>query len=321
MSLIKSSLLILFFAFSFYTSEGQQVPLNPVSYRIFSPFVFNPAMAGSKDYTSINFIAGFQEKPTAQMLTGESRLGKKSSDYFSAKEIREFSNVGIGGSFFNELDGSSGNMGGLVSLAYHFPLNRKKLNFLSFGAAFKGVYNTIDYADSGDSLLTLLPPEKSFYPNLDLGVYYYGTNFYAGFSSTNLLGNPGDPDSIGNYLVPVSRQYFFTTGYKILLSRAQNIILEPSIIMAADDSTYKNLNEIIQPLLKLYLKDFCVGTYYNNKTKLALFFQFRYPRLSIGALVELPKKSAYYKDQPILEFTLGYNFSSDKFRVMKHSRW
>jgi len=317
MPIIKRVLFTFIIVFSFCISKGQQTPLNPISYWIFTPYIYNPAIVGSKDFLSIDLNAGFQGKSNTQILSGNTRFSKTQSGYFSSPDIIEFKNFGIGGSVFNDINGLSHNMGVSAAGSYQIPLNTRNLSFLSFGASVKGVYNMLDTgsAEPGNHL------KKTFYPNLDLGIYYYGTKFFTGLSTTNLFGNPENPDSLGIYTIPVSRQYFFTAGYKILLSRSLNIVLEPSVLINAYDSTIKEISDNINPILKLYVENFCVGTYFLSDGNTSFFFQYRFPRLYIGAFFELPQKSPYYKRTPLVEFTMGIIIKPDKSRLSRLSPW
>jgi hypothetical protein len=215
------------------------------------------------------------------------------------------------------VNGSSHNIGVSAAGSYQIPLSSKGLSFLSFGASLKGVYNMLDTStvDAGS------PSEKSFNPNMDFGVYYYGPNLFAGVSAVNLLGNTGKSDSLGNYKSPVSRQYFLTVGYKFVLSKTQNIVLEPSILIDAVDSTFGDIGDNINPILKLYLDNFCIGSYFLSDGNTSFFFQYRFPRIYLGAFYELPRQTAYYKKPPTVEFTLGLNFMVDKSRFSKRSQW
>jgi type IX secretion system PorP/SprF family membrane protein len=298
-------------------SYGQQSPLNSLSYWVYAPYIYNPAIVGSKDFLSIDLNASFQGNSNTQIISGNTRFSKTQSGYFSSPDIIEFKNFGIGGSLFRDINGLSRNIGASASGSFQIPLTTRNLSFLSFGASFKGVFNTLDSRslEPGD------PIRKSFYPNLDLGVYYYGTHFFTGLSTTNLLGNPEKPDSLGRYAIPVARQYFFTAGYKFLISKSFNFVIEPSLLIHAFDSTMKKLSDNINPILKLYIENFCLGTYFLSDGKTSFFFQYRYPRFYIGAFYELPKKSPYFKRTPFVEFTLGLNIKTDKSRLSTNSRW
>lgn len=310
-------LLILITVNIFSLSIAQQTPLNPLSYWVFTPYVYNPAMVGSKDFLTLDLNAAFQGDSRAQILSGNTRLSKNKPGYFNSPKLKEFNGIGLGGSLFSDLNGSSHNIGVSAAGSYQIPLSSKGLSFLSFGASVKGVYNMLDTTnvDAGS------PSKNTFYPNADIGVYYYGTNLFAGVSAVNLLGNPGTADSLGNYEIPVSRQYFFTIGYKFVLSKSMNIVLEPSILIDAVDSTFGDIGDNINPILKLYLDNFCLGSYFLSDGNTSFFFQYRFPRIYLGAFYELPRQTAYYKKPPMVELTLGLNFKVDKSRFSKRSQW
>jgi len=326
MPVIKKGLFLLGFLFSFYLSDGQQTHLNPTSYWVFIPYIYNPAIVGSKDFLSIDLNAAFQGKSNTKIVSGNTRLSKTRSGYFSSPDITEFNNIGIGGSVFNDVNGSFQNIGVSAIGSYQIPISTRKLSFLSIGISAKGVYNILDTS----SIEPRIPSRKTFYPNLDLGIYFFSTNFFTGLSTTNLLGNQENPDSLGIYAIPVSRQYFFTAGYKILLSRSLNIILEPSVLINAYYSTFlinssepvfKKISDNFNPIIKLYVDNFCIGSYFLRNEKTLFFIQYRYPTFYAGAFCELPKKSPYFKKTPIVEFTIGINIQIDKSRFSRYSHW
>jgi hypothetical protein len=165
------------------------------------------------------------------------------------------------------------------------------------------------------------PVKKKFYPNLDAGIYYYGTNFFTGISAINILGSAWKPDTLGVFRVPVSKQYFFTAGFKILISKSLNIVLEPSVLISATDSTFKNISDHINPIIKLYMEDFCVGTSFSRDDKISLFAQFRYPRFYLGALYDFPKNTPYFKSKPLIEITLGVIIQTNKSNNPHPNHW
>ncbi len=306
-------LLILMFVFSFCVVTGQTF-LNPVSFWVFTPYIYNPAMVGSKDFLSVNVNAAFLGNANTQIISGNTRLTKTKSGYFSSPGITEFRNTGIGASVFNDFDGFQRSIGLSASVSYHIPLNNRNLSFISIGITAKDEYNSITSVDGNLS-------DKTFYPNADIGVFYYGTSFFAGLSEINLLGSPWKPDSLGIFRVPVSREYFFTAGYKILLSKSLNIVLESSVLFMTTDSTFGKISNNINPIIKLYLEDFCIGTSFNSDGKISFFGQFRYPKFYVGAFYELARKTAYYKNKPTVEFNVGINLQSDKTRITNHGSW
>jgi type IX secretion system PorP/SprF family membrane protein len=308
--------LVFIFVFSFCIAKGQQTPLNPISYWVFNPYIYNPAIVGSKDFLSIGLNAAFQGESNSQLISGSGRISKTKSGYFSSPDIIEFKNIGVGGAVFNDINGLSKNIGLSASGSYQIPMNTRNLSFLSFGVSIKGVYNNLT-----DSVGPRKSYKKTFYPDFDLGIYYYGTSFYAGLSSTNILGNPWKSDSLEIFKIPVQRQYFFTAGVKILLSKSLNIVLEPSALIIVNDSTKGKITDNINPIIKLYLDNFCFGSTFNSNGKISFFSQFRYPKFFVGAYYEFAKKTAYFRKTPIVEFTLGMNIQPDKSRLSNHSHW
>ena len=317
MGITNRILLILLFILPGCLTLGQQTPLNPASYWVFTPYIYNPAIVGTKDFLSIGINAAFNGKSNTQLLSGNTRISKTKSGYFSSPDILEFKNFGVGGSIFKDINGISENIGFSFAGSYQIPLNTLQLSFLSFGVAVKGVYNSLD----NDSIGPAHSYKKTFFPDFDLGLYYYGTTFFTGISSTNILGNPWKSDSLEIFRIPVARQYLFTAGFKVLLSKPLNIVLEPSALIIVNDSTIKKIKDNINPVIKLYMEDFCVGTSFSSGGKIAFFSQYRYPKFFIGAYYELAKKTAYYKKAPIVEFTLGINIQPDKSRLSHHSHW
>ena len=315
--IIKRVLLLSIFVFTFCIIKGQQTPLSSISYWVFTPYIYNPAIVGSKDYLSIGVNAAFQGTSNTQLISGNARFSKTKSGYFSSPDIIEFKNIGIGGSVFKDISGLSHNIGLSTAFSYQVPLNTRELSFLSFGVSLKGVHNTLD-SDSGELVNAA---KNTFYPNLDLGIYYYGTNFFTGFSTINMFGSPRRSSGLGAYKVPVSKQYFFTAGYKVLLSKSLNIVLEPSVLIFANDSTFSNISHNISPIIKVYMEEFCFGTSFHSNGKISFFSQFRYPRFYVGVFYELPKKTPYFKSSPIVEFTVGLNIQTDKSRLSNHSHW
>jgi type IX secretion system PorP/SprF family membrane protein len=311
-----STVVSLFLILYWNISIGQEVPLNPISYRVFNPFIFNPAISGSKDFSSIDLIAAVQGSSKSQLLSGNWRIAKKVPGYFLSPDIKEFTNVGIGGYIFNDKSDSSKNTGIGATFSYHIPLDKKHLSFLSFGTSVKWVKFNRDEVHSTDPAKSK-PAKNVSYPNMDLGIYYYSPALYAGISFTNLFGNPESPNTLGEYEIPVSRQFFFQTGYKILLSRSLNIVLEPSIIINADGSSSQESKNMLEPMLKFYFESFCFGSYFNDFDKMSFFLQYKYPRFYFGTFFQLPKDTPYYKQSMVAEITLGLNFT----RLSGKSHW
>lgn len=309
-------LLLLIWAAPINRSYGQQLPYYPISYRIFSPFVFNPAIAGSKDFSSVDLLISNYGKYNSQIASGNLRLSKSRNEYFSALPVPEFKHVGVGGYLFNDVDELSHNIGIGGTASYHLQLDKNALSYLSFGVSAKAVLSNY----SGDPDLNK-PAKKMFFPNFDAGIYYYSTCVYAGISATNLLGNPDKPDSLGFYTIPVTRQFFFLVGYKLVLNRSLNLLLEPSLIVNSDDTFSGKISKMLKPGLKLYAGNYCIGTYFNDFNNTSFFFQYKYSKIYVGTYFELPNNSSFYKRPIIAEFALGLNISAVKWGFSRGNHW
>jgi len=309
-------LLVVLYVFSFNITTGQEIPVNPISYKLFTPFLFNPSVAGSKDFFSTDIMAGFRGKNQAQIISGNTRLIKKVPGTAASARGFEFTGIGVGGAIFNEVYDSSRNAGFMAAGSYHLALDKRALSFVSAGIAMRGFYH--HFAGSTDHGI---PAEDHYFPNIDAGLYYYNPYFYAGLSGLNLLGRPSNPDTLSTYLIPVTRQYFFNTGVKIVVSRALNLVIEPSVIFVTDDSLSTDLKRSVKPALRLYAGDFCLGTWFNDFERVSFLFQFRYPRFYVGTFFELPKNTAFYKQPLTAEVAFGLNLSKTKAGYSVRSHW
>lgn len=303
MTTIKTTALVALFILTGFKVAAQHTPLSPISSRVFTPFIINPAIAGSKDFMAIDLSATIEGEDMSQLLSGNTRIAKKGPRYFGAPVSKSFTNIGVGGALFNDQLGPSRNIGASAAVAYHVPLSDKNISFVSGGIAVKGIYNMMDsIADAG------APRKESLIPNIDAGIYFYSKNLYAGISATNILGNLADSVDMAIYNIPVSRQYFFQAGYKIVLSKSLNIILEPSLIINLNDSLDFDRKETYNPMLKLYMDAFCIGTYLHDYNNLTFFFQYKFPKLYIGTMIDFPRDVPFYKRDLTVEIAAGFNF-------------
>lgn len=296
--------------------HAQQSPDFPVSYRIFNPFIMNPAITGSKDFMSADLLISNFGKDNSQLLSSHTRLSKSDKEYFTSVATPRYTKIGVGAYLFDEFSDPTRNVGIGVSGSYHFKLNRNALSYISVGASAKAIFNR--YSGNPDAGS---PAASTIKPNVDAGFFYYSPSISAGISATNILGTPDSPDSLGVYQVPISRQYFLHAGYKFILSKSMNLMLEPSLLVNTGDSIPENIIDIFKPGLKIYSGDVCIGTYFNNFDKISFFGQFKYKKTSLGAYFELPYKTAYFRQPIIVELSIGINLSAIKTGNTRRNHW
>jgi type IX secretion system PorP/SprF family membrane protein len=313
---LAKSLLILMVSSASIISPGQQVPNYPVSHRIFSYHITNPAVAGSKDFTTIDLNTAKHGDLKSQILSFHGRLAKPGNRYFSMAEIPEFTNIGVGGTIFNEVNEISRIVGIGGSGSYHLKIDKSALSFISIGASAKFLFNNY----RGDPDLNR-PTRNSFTPNIDLGIYYYSPMIFAGISATNILGKPAEPDTLGYNTFPLTPYYLLNGGTRIVLNRSHGIVIEPSLSVITDNEFSQKVMDMLKPAIKLYIGKFSLGTYLNNYDNVSFFFQFKYPKIHIGTYLEFQRNSPFYKTPPITEFVLGINLSTLKSGVSRPNHW
>jgi type IX secretion system PorP/SprF family membrane protein len=310
------SIFIFYFVICSNLLSGQQTPQYPISYRLLTPFIFNPAVAGSKDFFSADILTSFYGNDKAQLINGNLRISKSGSGYFSSRGAPKFSNIGVGGALFNEVNSQTHNSGMTGTVSYHLRLDKKALSYLSFGISAKiAHYQYNGNTSIGDSA------KSEYLPNTDAGVYYYSKNLFAGFSVTNIFGNYEDKDLMDSYSIPASRHLFLLLGYKAVVSKSLNIILEPSLIVNLHDSFSKDTSDMFEPVLKVYAGNFCAGTYFHDFSNFSFFFQYKYQRFYVATYFELPNDSPYYKKPVRAEFALGFNISAIKSGPSRYNHW
>jgi type IX secretion system PorP/SprF family membrane protein len=175
--------------------------------------------------------AGFSDAPSTYLLTGNYRIG--TYDFYDPKgfvnkgPLMLKDRIGLGAALYQDNDGPSSTTGGLISYAYHLPINKESR--ISFGMSVIGTYYSFNNSklepDKPDDPYLFSDNDNVFRANINFGIYYYSAEYFAGLSSTKIL-----PD-ITNVNDPVKSQpsYFLMGGYKFI--RKKNIQLEPSITL------------------------------------------------------------------------------------------
>ena len=78
---------------------------------------------------------------------------------------------------------------------------------------------------------------------------------------------------------------------------------------------------MLEPALKLYASNLCVGTYFYDFDHISFFFQYKFPRFYLGTYFEIPKDTPFYKNPVRAEFAIGLNISSIKSGSLIFNHW
>ena len=206
---------------------GQQDP--QYTQYMYNQNIVNPAYAGAAADLSIGILGrtqwvGIDGAPDTQTLNINSKLGR---------------GLGIGFSAIHDAIGPVEETNVYLDLSYTMQTSQK--GRLAFG--IKGGYTFINnllrskvydnLVQDGDLLFSL--NEKTNYPNIGAGVYYYTDKFYAGLAVPGLLESFHKTVSSQTNLmytdVSDKRHWFGTIGYVFTLN--DNLKLKPSAMVKA----------------------------------------------------------------------------------------
>ena len=208
--------LLIIATFSQLQLIGQLQPLSDQYYN--NMLAINPAFAGSHDALSAtvfyrNQWVGFSGAPKGQSLSLHSPFydhGPGLGLMVRANSLGIYRETIVTGNY-----------------AWRMDLENGKLAFgLGFGAS---VYNVAWHklnANDLDDILLMNNPNSFVLPDLSIGSYYYGSNFYLGFSIPMFLSHEADQIS-GRYRIkndPARYNYFITGGFALDAGHRLDII-------------------------------------------------------------------------------------------------
>ncbi|MFH0757580.1 MAG: type IX secretion system membrane protein PorP/SprF [Bacteroidota bacterium] len=286
---------------------GQDVPSKLLSIPVFHPMVFNPAIAGSKDFTNINLTSKAINFTKGQLISMHTRLATPEGDY---------SHFGFGAYAFQEQLIQSWHTGLAVTGAYHYWIDDEHLHNLAVGVAAKGFFMVPKTGEVSD----LDSSHTVFRPNMDAGIYYYGPQGFGGLSVTTLFDTDFKGDS-SLLFSTIDRQYHLFGGYKFVINKKLRIVIEPSLLVSLDDETLSEPIQHLVPYLKLYLQNFYLGTYLKDFDIFALFFQYQFPKFYTGVFLEFPRVGYLNDNNIIFEVSVGLNLGQGGPAFLQYRHW
>jgi len=293
----------------------QQLPSEPISYKIFSPVIVNPAFAGTKDFTRLHLISRANGNYDSQMISMHTRLKNKSIAEYPG-EI-SYSNFGIGLYGFHKRLENSRVLGAGLTGSYHIPLGAAKVSGISFGISAHSLYTTIP----DDSELSGISGNK-LTPGVDAGILLYSPTGYIGISSRNITNLRKSSDIRVNEEVSIINELLLTGGIRLIISRNNAVVLEPSFIASINDSLITNPANNILPAVKVYVQNACFGTILQEMNRPAFFIQYQFPDFYAGVLAGLPGREMVINNNQIrIELSLGLNLGNRSDPDLKHYRW
>lgn len=225
-------------------SFAQQKP--QYSQYVINNYLLNPAIAGIEQYADVKVgsrsqLSGIEGEPTTIYFSAHapvgfsgkgSNKGGSTPSFGSASQGRRSQQFrphhGLGVMAVHDRLGAFSRTEASLAYAYHLRLNRevKLAGGLSAGLVQQRLRSDeLTFANPGDNAQTDWNMIK---PNLALGLWLYGDNFYLGTSATQLLGNAV---SFDNTVVERNRlyeHYFLTAAYRVNITEQVSLI--PSVM-------------------------------------------------------------------------------------------
>jgi type IX secretion system PorP/SprF family membrane protein len=195
------------------------------THYMYNKLAFNPAYAGSQDVLAIDLLAriqwvGIQGAPRSISFTGHSPLRNP--------------HIGLGLDAYRDELGPYVDYGVMGSFAYRVIFPTTKLCFgVAAGIKYADIdWSSLDPKDENDFELNNQVKNKVV-PDVDFGIYYYGSQFYVGVSAKHLLQNQilvasSSPTTGDNSYSKLMRHYYGMAGGAIPLS--DNIVFMPSVL-------------------------------------------------------------------------------------------
>ncbi|MFC6996263.1 PorP/SprF family type IX secretion system membrane protein [Rufibacter roseus] len=188
---------------------------------IFNQLVINPAYAGVKENLTMNAFHRTQWTDLA---------GSPNTQTFSLDGLTRSRSIGLGFHATRDEIGAQNRKNVTIDASVKLPLSASSVISVGLAAGMS------HFAVDGSKLVTGSDPnrpddpavinalkERTWSPNLNLGVFYHTERFYAGVSVTDLLGIDRDI----NY--DPERHYFFTAGY--VADIGENVKFKPSFML------------------------------------------------------------------------------------------
>ena len=273
---------------------------NPIfSQYIFNGLAINPAYAGSHVQMSLtaqyrNQWVNFDGAPRTFSVSGHTSLLKQK--------------IGVGAMITNDQIGSYRNQSIFGSYSYIIKTPAGKLA-LGLQAGFNVVsadFSDLNLFDPGD--VSFGGINNRFRPNFGAGAYFHNKHFFAGFSVPFLLNNSLTADGIESALGEIreARHYFLHGGLLLPMSRAREVIFNPTVLLRAQEGSPLSLD--INAGFIFY-EVFSIGASYRNIDAVVTYLDLKISdQLHFGYSYDWTTSDINQFSNGTHEFTLNYRF-------------
>lgn len=283
-------------------------------------FILNPAMAGYDGYTSLNTTVrqqwlGFEGAPLTYSATWQTRLLRQSYRIVQSPVRKENmllpstkGRVGLGAYIINDDNANVAKTGIQFTYAYHILMNN---NQLSFGIAAKAYQYRIKeedlvFGEDGDPVINGALRTVGYCPDADIGVFWWGRDFFLGASASNLFQSALKIGSTDLPNFKTIRHYWFMGGYKFKVG--EELQIEPNFLFKTSEQFLPQGDFGIKVY---YNEDYWAGLAGRTDGSLILLFGMKANQVYIGyafdyALSEI-RKFNYGSHELSLSIKFGTN--------------
>lgn len=279
-------------------------------------------MAGFDGYTSVNTTArqqwvGFGDSPQTISASFQTRLLQRSYRIVN-NPVRRTDNmllpstkgrVGLGAYLINDANGNVARTGVQFTYAYHLIFNNHQLSFGLAAKAFQFriAQDNLTFGKDLDPLSTTGIIGVGYLPDVDVGIYFTNTNYYAGFSASNLFQSVLKiGGATNNY--QILRHYWLMGGYKFRINTV--LELEPHMLFK---TTEQLLPQFDLGVKAYFNEDYWGGFTYRTDGSLIFLFGVRMDGLFLGYSMD-------YSLSPIQRFSYGSHELSLSYKFGDNAR-
>lgn len=268
----------------------------------------NPAYAGSRGYAATSLLYRDQ-------WVGIEGAPKTGTFGFHAPFAQD--KMGLGICMLNERIAVTNQTAVFLNYAYH--LKATENSTLSFG--LQG--GLINVKEELTDLIIIDPNDPEFandipnklMPNFGFGTYYHTDKFYAGFSMPRFLKNQIDPTTLKNVSNKVNIHdwhYYLYSAY--VFDASEGVKCKPSVMIKAVQGAPAVADINFNVLFK---EMFWVGVSYRTSDAVALLTQYQLTKqLRFGYSYDYALTDLSQYTGGTHEFTIGYDFSFDKAKIV-----
>jgi type IX secretion system PorP/SprF family membrane protein len=277
---------------------------------MYNKLLYNPAYAGSRDVTSVNAVYRDQW----DKIDGAPKTINISADGPVGSYMKPFRKVAVAVSMTNEKTGVESNTVLKAYYAYRLQLKQSVLSFgLSAGAnLYSAAYSSLNlYQQNDPNFASNI--KNAMLPNFGAGAYWFGDNYYAGFSIPNILEDYYDKHEVklNNKIARQIRGYYLSGGYVYQVN--ETLSLEPQLLARyAVNSDYKLPFNCDINISAIVYNRFMAGfTYRTDKSLEFIVHVQATKKLNIGYAYDYMMSGMNGYNGGSHELVVGYDFVKD----------